>query len=119
MNGFCMQSKTTNIEKNDQGGPAIYNHGVAQNRRKYLGGIATFDLQNGLPPKYVRISHFVNWLLRDHSDGNRMTPRFEVNECLVRPYPDPWKVPKNKGVSPTKRRLRDPNEDYVGKKSKN
>ena len=111
-----MEPSITRIEKGDQGGPAIYALGNNQKGRKYLSGIATFDLQNGLPPKYVRIIHFVNWILRDHSNKPIMKPRFEVNECLVRPYPDPWRVPKNKGVSITKRKIRNPDEVYVDKK---
>ena len=113
-----MEPSITRIEKGDQGGPAIYALGNNQKGRKYLSGIATFDLKNGLPPKYVRIIHFVNWILRDHSNKALMKPRFEVNECLVRPYPDPWKVPKNKGVSITKRKIRNPDEIYVDDKKK-
>ena len=113
-----MEPSITGIEKGDQGGPAIYALGNNQKGRKYLSGIATFDLKNGLPPKYVRIIHFVNWILRDHSNKALMKPRFEVNECLVRPYPDPWKVPKNKGVSITKRKIRNPDEIYVDDKKK-
>ena len=55
-----MEPSITRIEKGDQGGPAIYALGNNQKGRKYLSGIATFDLKNGLPPKYVRIIHFVN-----------------------------------------------------------
>ena len=113
-NGFCLDTGINSIEEGDQGGPAIYNY----NRRQYLGGIASFDLSNGLPSKYVRIHGFVNWLLRDHSRKDIKQnipppPRHEVNECLVRPWRNPSKIPLNVGPLDQHRTLRMPNEDEV------
>ena len=103
------------IQEGDQGGPATYNFYGKQ----FLGGIAAFDLPpNGRPSKYVRIHGLVNWLLRDHSRKNPELkilppPRLEVNECLVRPWRDPSKIPLNVGPLDKSRTLRMPNEDEV------
>ena len=103
------------IQEGDQGGPATYNFYGKQ----FLGGIAAFDLPpNGRPSKYVRIHGFVNWLLRDHSRKDLKSkipppPRLEVNECLVRPWKDPLKIPLNVGPLDKSRTLRMPNEDEV------
>ena len=98
-NGFCLFgiNKKDNICEGDQGGPATY----AFNGREYLGGIAAYDLpkvsflgrneticgpQEGFdkPTKFVRMYHFVHWLLRDHSFQGQVKPlRMEIVDCLV------------------------------------
>ena len=89
------RNKKDNICEGDQGGPATYSF----SGRQYLGGIAAYDLpkvsflklneticgpEEGFdkPTKFIRIYHFVQWLLRDHSIPDKPL-RMEVVDCLV------------------------------------